>query len=74
MWTHRWGQVTFDRCADGPVVDPLAGFTFAECDRLTGNEADRVVTWNGRSDISGIGEMVAVRLKMFQAKVFAYQV
>ena len=55
-------------------VDPLAGFTFEECDRLTGDSLDAAVTWQGNSDISGIGEMVAIRLKMFQAKVFAYQV
>ena len=50
------------------------GFTFEECDRLTGDSAGRVVTWQGRSDISGVGDMVAVRLKMFQAKLFAYGV
>lgn len=55
-------------------VDPLAGFTFAECDRLTGDSLDQVVTWQGNSDISRVGEMVAIRLKMFQAKLFAYQV
>ena len=55
-------------------ADPLAGFTFEECDRLQGDSFDQVVTWKGNSDISSIGEMVAIRLKMFQAKVFAYQV
>ena len=55
-------------------VAPLSGFTFEECDRLTGDSLDQVVTWQGRSEISGIGEMVAIRLKMFQTKVFAYQV
>ncbi len=55
-------------------VDPLAGFTFEECDRLTGDSQDAAVTWNGRSDISGIGDMAAIRLKMFQAKVFAYRI
>ena len=55
-------------------VDPLRGFTFEECDRLTGDAPDQVVTWQGRSDISGVGEIVAIRLKIFQAKIFAYQV
>ena len=55
-------------------VDPLSGFTFEECDRLMGDSLDQVVTWQGRSDISSIGDMVAIRVKMFQAKVFAYQV
>ena len=55
-------------------VDPLRGFTFEACDRLTGDSSDRQVTWQGNSDISSVGEMVAIRLKMFQAKLFAYQV
>jgi len=55
-------------------VDPLTGFTFEECDRLTGDTLDQAVTWQGNSDISSAGEMVAIRLKMFQAKLFAYQV
>ena len=39
-----------------------------------GDESDRVVTWNGNSDISSIGESVSMRVKMFQAKLFAYNV
>ena len=57
-----------------PDMDGLPGCTFADCDRLTGDEVDRVVTWRGRHDISAIGETVAVRIRMFQAKVFAYRV
>ena len=56
-----------------PDVDPLEGFTFATCDRLSGDEVDQVVTWQGNSDISSVGDMVAVRVKMFQAKLFAYR-
>ena len=57
-------------------VEPLPGFTFEECDRLrlTGDHAQRRVTWQGNDDISSIGDMVAIRIKMFQAKLFAYQV
>ena len=57
-----------------PDMNGLPGFTFADCDRLTGDELDQVVTWRGRHDIAGIGETVAVRIRMFQAKVFAYRV
>jgi len=52
---------------------PVEGFTFADCDRLVGDESDRVVTWNGDSDISLLGETVAIRVRMFQAKLFAYR-
>ena len=55
-------------------VEPVPGFTFADCGRLTGDAEDAVVTWNGRSDISPVGEMVGIRLRLFQATVFAYAV
>jgi len=42
--------------------------------RLIGDESNRVVTWNGNSDISSLGESVAIRLKMFQAKLFAHRI
>jgi hypothetical protein len=58
-------------CVD---VDAVPGFTFTDCDRLQGDEEDRVVTWNDKSDISGIGETVAIRIRMFRAKLFAYKV
>jgi hypothetical protein len=57
-----------------PDVDPIEGFTFEESDRLTGDSIDEVVTWNGKSDVSDIGGTIAIRVKMFQAKLFAYQV
>ena len=56
-----------------PDANPLVGFSFDECDRLTGDEEDRVVTWKGNSDISKVGEMAAIRVRMFQAKLFAYR-
>ena len=56
-----------------PGCQPLKGYSFEECDRLTGDEEDRVVTWRGNSDISAVGEMAAIRIRMFQAKLFAYR-
>ena len=57
-----------------PDIDPVAGLTFEESDILKGDALDQVVTWNGNSDLSAAGETVAIRLRMFQAKVFAYLV
>ncbi|MDE2810500.1 MAG: hypothetical protein OXN90_18965, partial [Gemmatimonadota bacterium] len=57
-----------------PDADPLPGFTFDECDRLTGDCEDRVVTWQGRSNISAAGEAVGIRVRMLGAKLFAYRV
>ena len=57
-----------------PDADPIPGYSFAESDLLTGDELSRAVTWRGKSDISGIGGSLAIRLRMFQAKLFAYSV
>ena len=56
-----------------PDLDPIPGFSFAECDRQTGDHTNRAVTWNGNSDISAIGDSLVIRIKMFQAKLFAYR-
>ena len=57
-----------------PDGDAVTGFGFEECDRLTGDSEDRIVTWDGRSDISAIGDTVALRVRLFGAKLFAYRV
>ena len=58
-------------CVD--ASNPVNGYSFAECDLLVGDEENQVVTWQGNSDISKVGEMAAIRVKMFQAKLFAYR-
>lgn len=57
-----------------PDADPIPGFTFADSDLLTGDELSRPMTWQGKSNLSQIGDTVAIRLKMFQAKIFAFSV
>ena len=57
-----------------PDADPVDGFSFADCDRIMGDSEDHVVTWNGNSDISAVGESVGIRVRMFDAKLFAYRV
>jgi len=57
-----------------PDAGGINGLTFEDCDRLTGDSTDEVVTWNGKSNIFGVGETVAIRIKMFQAEIFAYKV
>ncbi len=57
-----------------PDADPIPGFSFAESDLLTGDELSGTMTWQGKSDLSQIGDTVAIRLKMFQAKLFAFSV
>jgi hypothetical protein len=57
-----------------PDAQGIAGYTFAESDRLTGDALDGVVTWQGRSDTCAAGDSFALRIRMFQAKLFAYSV
>ena len=67
-------QVELVRLVPGrlqPDLDGLHGFTFDYCDPLTGDEVDQVVTWKGNADIGGVGPIVAVRVRLFQAKLFA---
>jgi hypothetical protein len=54
-----------------PDADGIPGFTFAEADRLTGDSLSQVVTWQGRRDLSEVGETLSLRFQMFQAKLFA---
>lgn len=65
-----------NRTTSRPQLDTggMPGFDFETCDTLTGDSLDQVVKWQGNSDISSIGKTLAIRLKMFQAKIFAYQV
>ena len=46
-----------------PDAEGVPGFTFAESDRLMGDSLSEVVTWQGRSDITPVGETLAIRLK-----------
>ena len=57
-----------------PDIEPPDGFSFEDCERLMGDEPDRAVCWNGNSDITSLGDTVSIRVKMFQAKLFAYKV
>ena len=56
---------------DGPAIEK---FTFNDSDRLHGDSLDQVVSWNGNSDLSDTGKAVAIRIRMFQAKIFAYKI
>ena len=56
---------------DGPAIKK---FTFDDSNRLHGDSLDQVVSWNGNSDLSDTGKAVAIRIRMFQAKIFAYKI
>ena len=58
------------------AVDPqgevLPGRGFDECDRLTGNQTDRVVTWRGDCDLGHPADApVTLRFRLQAAKLFS---
>lgn len=57
-----------------PDADPIPGYRFADCDPLSGDHLDRPVSWRGSTDLSAAGDRIAVRLRLFEAKLFAYSV
>ena len=57
-----------------PDGEGAPGLTFEDCDWIYGDEGNRVVTWNGKSDISSVGDTVTIRIRMFRAKIFAYKI
>jgi len=57
-----------------PDAEPIPGYSFEDCELLTGDHLTKTVSWNGNSDVSRIGNSVAIRIQMFQAKLFAYSI
>lgn len=55
-----------------PQIPALEGYTFADCDVLTGDKLDQVVTWKGGSNIARLSDTLAVRVEMFKATLFSF--
>ena len=54
------------------LVPALAGFSFADCDRMSGDELEAVVSWRGKSDLSALkGQKIHLRFRMARAQLFA---
>ena len=54
------------------LVPALAGFSFADCDRMAGDELAAVVSWRGKSDLSALkGRKIHLRFRMARAQLFA---
>ena len=53
----------------------LPGFSLGESDELFGDTLDRTVTWNGRSDVSGLaGKPVRLRVSLIGADLYSFVV
>ena len=51
-------------------VEPFPGYGLDDADPLAGDELSRVVTWNGRSDLSDLKDrLVSIRIRMARARL-----
>ena len=57
--------MTVTTCSTAPTTGDLA-------DRLYGDQSEAVASWGGKSDTRRAGDQFALRVRMFQAKLFAY--
>lgn len=53
---------------------PIVGFSAADCDALSGDGLDQVVTWRGKSDLSSLaGKEVRVQFSLRQSGLYTWQ-
>ena len=55
-----------------PQIPPIVGYGFDDCDTLTGDHLDRVVTWGERSNVARLSDTLAVRVIMYRATLFSW--
>ena len=68
--TSAAGSVRFElQDADGK---PIEGFSFRECGHIYGDETERVVPWNGKTDLGALaGKPVRIRVRMKDADMYS---
>ena len=78
--THQPGAFVKVEIVDGSLPNrataaeppPLAGFSFDDCDPLSGDELDAVVSWKGKTDLSALGgKKIHLRFRMARTRLFA---
>jgi len=71
-WTQFGGEIHFELArASG---ETLAGYSFGECDAVSGDAPDHTVTWGGKRDLSALaGEELRLRMRMSRARLYAIQ-
>lgn len=57
-----------------PDGTPIPGFSFDDCDTITGDAIDRVVSWSGQSDVSRLsGQPLRLAFRLQDADVFSFR-
>ena len=78
-WSSHGGEIRAELVEEGTkemYIEPEAvpGYGFEDCDPITGDNISRVVTWNGRSDLSAwSGKEIRLRFKMHRSRLHAIQ-
>jgi len=71
-WTRFGGKIAVE--VTDVAGTPLPGLSFADCDRLSGDLLDLVVTWQGRRDLGDLaGETIRLNFRMERARLHALQ-
>lgn len=53
---------------------PIPGYSFNDCQEIIGNEINRMVTWNGKQDVSVLqGKMIRMKIYLKDADLFAFK-
>lgn len=57
-----------------PDGTPIPGFALADADEIIGNEIDKLVSWKGKTDVSGLAQRpVRMRVVLRDADLYAFQ-
>ena len=54
-------------------LSAIDGYSFEDCDVLQGDEVNRVVTWKGKDNVARLSDSLAIRIEMYKATLFAFQ-
>ena len=57
-----------------PDAPGVPGFTFDDCDPVTGDSECHTVTWKGKNDVREAGANLGIRVRMFESKLFAFRI
>jgi len=66
---HIVGGMKFQ--LEGEDCTPIEGFTFDDCDTVSGDVTDRVITWHGKTTSELIGKAYSVKIMMYGGRLFA---
>lgn len=62
------------RASSGVTLEPIPGFTMEESDRYFGDSQNRVATWKGKWDLSGLrGTSIFIRFHIVQSELWGFR-